>query len=264
MSLSAAVAIGVTSRSLQVCAANNTIPTGMDGKLIGLKVRSPVMPRQVNTSAVRKRAQAPHVAVVESPRSKRSQIVKAATHVFLTHGYEGTSVAAVAAAAGVIKATIYSHFKDKQSLFKAIMEDLTLSKGFDRFEAEAQTLEPSEFIDFLANKIAGRHADPQFRSLIRVVIGESGRFPEISKLFYETVSARGNRMVAKYLASRPELDIEDPAATAQVITGSMVYWLLSQEVMGGKHIAPIAAERIVVSLKLLIAGRSPRKRKSRK
>jgi hypothetical protein len=52
----------------------------------------------------------------------------------------------------------------------------------------------------------------------------------------------------------------DPTATAQVITGSMVYWLLSQEVMGGKHIAPIASERIVAALKLLIAGRSPRKR----
>lgn len=196
------------------------------------------------------------------PRSKRSQIVGAATSTFLTHGYEGTSVADVASAAGVIKATIYSHFKDKQSLFKAIMEDLTLECGFDSFEQDSSGLTPEQFIDFLAGKMKERNKDPRFRSLIRVVVGESGRFPEIASLFYETVSARGNRMVAKYLSARTDLDIPDPTAAAQIITGSMVYWVLSQEILGGKNIAPIAAQRIIDTLKLLFKSRLPDKRKT--
>lgn len=176
--------------------------------------------------------------------------------MFLSHGYEGTSVADVAAAAGVIKATIYSHFKDKNALFKAIIEDLTLQEGINRVEAVLDELTPAEFINLFAGRIISRNKDPQFRALVRVVVGESGRFPELARLFYETVSARGNRMVAKYLAARPELNIPDPQAAAQVITGSMVYWMLSQEILGGKHIAPISAERILATLKVLFLERS--------
>ena len=212
----------------------------------------------VNSASHRREETAPG----PGPRSKRDQIVTAATSSFLTHGYEGTSVADVAEAAGVIKATIYSHFKDKQSLFKAIMEDLTLECGFDSFEDDSSRLSPDQFIDFLAGKMSDRNKDPRFRSLIRVVIGESGRFPEIAKLFYETVSARGNRMVAKYLSSQTHLDIPDPTAAAQIITGSMVYWVLSQEILGGKTIAPIPAHRIIETLKLLFASRATGKARS--
>lgn len=55
-------------------------------------------------------------------RSKRDQIVKAAVETFLENGYDGTSMNKVAEKAGVIKATIYSHFKDKEQLFTAIIE----------------------------------------------------------------------------------------------------------------------------------------------
>lgn len=56
----------------------------------------------------------------EVSRKKRSQIVEAALETFLELGYEGASMNLVAERAGVIKQTIYSHFQDKQSLFKEV------------------------------------------------------------------------------------------------------------------------------------------------
>jgi len=50
--------------------------------------------------------------------AKRQAILEAAKELFLTNGYASTSMDAVATAAGVSKLTVYSHFNDKENLFK--------------------------------------------------------------------------------------------------------------------------------------------------
>lgn len=49
---------------------------------------------------------------------KRAAILDAAKRLFVEQGYAGTSMDAVAAAAGVSKLTVYSHFGDKDTLFR--------------------------------------------------------------------------------------------------------------------------------------------------
>lgn len=48
---------------------------------------------------------------------KRAAILHAAKQLFPIHGFDGTSMDAIAALAGVSKLTVYSHFTDKESLF---------------------------------------------------------------------------------------------------------------------------------------------------
>lgn len=54
--------------------------------------------------------------------AKRAAILQAGTALFVDNGYEGTSMEAVAAAAGVSKLTVYSHFGNKQGLFVAAVQ----------------------------------------------------------------------------------------------------------------------------------------------
>ncbi|AHL74790.1 TetR family transcriptional regulator [Stutzerimonas stutzeri] len=49
--------------------------------------------------------------------AKREAILAAAKVLFLSNGYEGSSMDAIAAEAGVSKLTLYSHFRDKEALF---------------------------------------------------------------------------------------------------------------------------------------------------
>lgn len=49
--------------------------------------------------------------------AKRQAILEAAKSLFLRHGYDGSSMDAIAAEAGVSKLTVYSHFTDKETLF---------------------------------------------------------------------------------------------------------------------------------------------------
>ena len=53
---------------------------------------------------------------------KRAAILQAAKRLFTTQGFEGTSMDAIAAAAGVSKLTVYSHYQDKERLFGAAVE----------------------------------------------------------------------------------------------------------------------------------------------
>ena len=54
--------------------------------------------------------------------SKREAILDAATRVFLTHGYEGTSMDLVAQESGAARRTIYNQFESKEALFNAAVE----------------------------------------------------------------------------------------------------------------------------------------------
>ncbi len=50
---------------------------------------------------------------------KRQAVLDAAKRLFLLHGFDGVSMEAIAAEAGVSKLTLYSHFGDKDALFGA-------------------------------------------------------------------------------------------------------------------------------------------------
>ena len=62
---------------------------------------------------------------VDSPMSNRSMakreaILEAATELFLTREYAGTSMEDIAVAAAVSKQTVYKHFNDKETLFREV------------------------------------------------------------------------------------------------------------------------------------------------
>jgi TetR/AcrR family transcriptional regulator len=58
---------------------------------------------------------------------RRSQLIVVATQLFAERGFDATTTAAIAAAAGVSEPILYRHFRSKQELFAAIVSDVTHS-----------------------------------------------------------------------------------------------------------------------------------------
>lgn len=54
----------------------------------------------------------------------RLLILNAALELFTSKGYEGTSMDDIAKAVGIRKASLYSHFNRKESIFSAIFDDI--------------------------------------------------------------------------------------------------------------------------------------------
>jgi AcrR family transcriptional regulator len=59
---------------------------------------------------------------VERGRATREALISAARELFGAHGYDGTSIDAVLAAAGVARGALYHHFATKTDLFDAVLE----------------------------------------------------------------------------------------------------------------------------------------------
>lgn len=74
----------------------------------------------------------PRNKIQQDPAEKRVEIVAAARALFLKMGYEATSMASIAAAAGVASNTIYWYFNDKDELLVAVL-DGELERGMAEF-----------------------------------------------------------------------------------------------------------------------------------
>ncbi len=56
--------------------------------------------------------------------AKRLSILDAAAHVFCREGFSGASIDEIAVAACVSRQTIYNHYREKETLFTAVVEDV--------------------------------------------------------------------------------------------------------------------------------------------
>ncbi|MFF7380930.1 TetR/AcrR family transcriptional regulator [Streptomyces massasporeus] len=84
----------------------------------------------------------------EGSTQKRAAILTAARELFLSDGFDRTSVDAVAARAGVSKRTVYDYFGDKQTLLQAVVDGVgeSLVSTIRRILDDTLT-EPTEAID---------------------------------------------------------------------------------------------------------------------
>lgn len=184
---------------------------------------------------------------------KVEQILQGAMQEFLQNGYSGTSMDRVAVAAGVSKATVYSHFQDKEGLFKVLIECLALQKFNSLFGAEPMEGEPKIVLRQLGTKLLEQmNNDQEHCAFMRVLIGESGRFPELTQICVQAMIKPMLETMAQYFAAHPELNITDPEATARIFFGTIVDFHITQDVMHGRDIVPMESDRLIDALTHLI------------
>ncbi|MEH2394175.1 MAG: TetR/AcrR family transcriptional regulator [Nostoc sp.] len=190
----------------------------------------------------------------EGSSDKVEKILQGAMQEFLAHGYTGASMDRVAVGAGVSKATVYSHFHDKEGLFKALMEQLARKRFESVFGTQPLEGEPHIVLrELLTKALTQMLNDKEFQGFQRVLIGESARFPELSQVFLNCIAKPGSEIISQYLASRQELNIPDPEAMVWILMGSIVHLVIAQEIMHGKDIIPMESDRLIDALTHLIA-----------
>lgn len=124
------------------------------------------------------------------PNKKAGQIdeaiLSAARDLFLSAGYEATSMEAVAQAAGVSKRTLYARHSTKEALMKSVVEDRVQRWST---EASAGNVDlPDDFSERLkryAQILMESLGNPEVRQFDRLILTTASRFPEIAQSFYE-------------------------------------------------------------------------------
>lgn len=81
---------------------------------------------------------------------RRQQLIDVATKLFARNGYEATTTAAIAAAAGVTEPILYRHFRSKHDMFVAIVRQVSQYTLAQWREHIRGTTDPAEQIRLIA------------------------------------------------------------------------------------------------------------------
>ena len=122
---------------------------------------------------------------------RRDAILAAALEEFSARGFAAARLDDVAQRAGVGKGTIYLHFHDKEALFQELVTAM-LVPFIANLEATPPAGLPIRFvlqrlIDLFVREIYGTER----RKLIRLIMTEGPRFPQLAEFYYHNVVKRG-------------------------------------------------------------------------
>lgn len=123
----------------------------------------------------------------------KQEILNAALDLFSVQGFEATSISQIADAVGIRKASLYSHFENKQAildtLVKEVLEQYALHSIFaladwddPDFTKDKQHMTPDEAVQMIQGQIHYILHDPAISRARKMLVIEQFRNPELAKL----------------------------------------------------------------------------------
>ncbi|RYG01116.1 MAG: TetR/AcrR family transcriptional regulator [Caulobacteraceae bacterium] len=160
------------------------------------------------------------------PQSKREErrderrdgILDVGRDCFLVDGYAATSMSSIAARLGGSKGTLYNYFKSKEELFEAVMQRQCGALAETLFDVTDDGEAPRERLEHFASAFLKLLLTPESLGMHRVVVGESGRFPELGRMFYDMGPKVILTKIASYLSDLMDQGVmrrADPLVAAQ-------------------------------------------------
>lgn len=179
---------------------------------------------------------------------KRKAIMAAATQVFLSKGYLGTTVDEIAALAAVSKQTVYKNFGDKEQLFAEIVL-ATTDEIDDLVKLVSASLNGTEALErdlgTLARQFVAALMRPHLLRLRRLVIANADRLPHLGRAWYERGFARVLATLAarfQALAEAGRLRLDDPMLAAQHFVGLLLWIPINKAMFSGDDEGSTPAE----------------------
>ncbi len=171
-------------------------------------------------------------------------IVEAAAQEFEDNGYAATTMGAVAQRAGCSTKTMYRLIPTKADLFSSV-----IAARISRFmlEINPQALDGHGLEDAVEHMLIAFGTltlSKETVTMVRLVIGESDRFPELAATFHHVAIEQTSQAMADWLEAqcrRGLLKLDDPLGAATALRGMMIMDI-QRAVMFGQRPAPDAAE----------------------
>lgn len=118
---------------------------------------------------------------------KRETILAAALEEFSARGFADTRLDDVAKRAGVAKGTIYLYFRDKQDLFQELVRGMLMPVIGNIAAMGAADMPMHRLGESIAQMFARDVYGTHRRDVIRLMIAEGPRFPELAEFYYREV-----------------------------------------------------------------------------
>ena len=152
-----------------------------------------------------------HTVTIRKGR-KYDQVLMGARSVFIACGYGDANMDEVARTAKVSKATVYSYFPDKQSLFIEVVKAECEHMADNAMEEIDQSKDIRQVLNKAAGYMVNFFLSEFSQRMFRICVSEADRIPELGRQFYENGPMMGRQHIAKYLrkaADSGEVEIYD-------------------------------------------------------
>jgi AcrR family transcriptional regulator len=181
--------------------------------------------------------------------ARPAELIAAALSLFIEKGYAGTRLEDVASRAGVSKGTLYLYFENKEELFKAVVRDNVVA----RISASAEELArfSGSSTQLLRSLITGWWIDygsSEAGGLGKLIMAESGNFPEIARFFLDEVIEPWHALLAGALrrgVDSGEFRPVDIPMFVRVMTAPLVMLSLWKRSFGPCSAQPVDADAYI-------------------
>jgi TetR/AcrR family transcriptional repressor of mexJK operon len=195
----------------------------------------------------------------------REQLRAAAHRLFLQQGYLATSIDAILAEAGISsKETLYRHYANKEALFVDVLSYLTMEQpGFSEKLAALPTPHDlsslRQALTQLSREILSMMSQPGYLPLVRTIIAEAPRFPQLGTLFFSTVTKPGLAIITALLREAREqqiiADLDFDAVTHTLLGGLLTYVIMS--LVLAEEAQPPALDRADAVVEVIMRALTP-------
>jgi len=165
-----------------------------------------------------------NVFVVRCKGTGEAVIIDAANEQFKKTGFASANINSIAQAAGVSTKTLYRLFPAKDDLFSAVVErkiELFLT-GIDERSLEGLSLR--EGLERLLIAYGRLTLSLDTIAIVRLVISESGRFPELAAVFYKKAVVRTSLAMERWLSAQRDkqaIALDDVSMATGMLRGMM-------------------------------------------
>jgi AcrR family transcriptional regulator len=144
---------------------------------------------------------------------------ESALQLFLERGYEGTSMDAIARAAGTTKVSLYARFASKEEVFNSVLLWATRRSDWPKREPSPPDLDDLEgALTAIAESSVRRAIDPAMVKLGRIAATQALRFPDLARRTHAAGYSPRHQMLIELLerhAAKGNVVAEDTEILAE-------------------------------------------------
>ncbi|MEO7910548.1 MAG: TetR/AcrR family transcriptional regulator [Roseiflexaceae bacterium] len=189
---------------------------------------------------------------------RRKQIIEAALKVFSSKGFhKATNKDIAQAAGGISPGLIYWYFKDKEDLFLSIIRERAAILQLADHPERLIELPPREGLALIGRTYLSVFKVPGNVAIIRIMVAEAIRFPQIAEMFYKQVASRFLGLLNQYLQRQVELGRLRPHDTliaARSFLGMFVVNVITREIMRDPVALATPDEQIIATVLDIFLG----------
>jgi AcrR family transcriptional regulator len=181
---------------------------------------------------------------------RRQEIIRAAMDVFSRSGFSGSTTRKIAERAGISEAMIYSHFKDKEELYSAIIDQKMQESEPLYYPLDAMRKKDDErvFATIVSNFMQRYSQDTTF---LRLLLFSALEGHELAGMFVAGPVRRFFEFLAEYIRERIDegaFNPVDPEIASRCLVGMVNYFILLKKIFGDETLQSIESKAAIETM----------------